>query len=233
MATQPETTTALAPYEQEALTWPERAAAITVSDQGSYELAADLLNSAIKVIRKQVAEHHDPIIKAAHETHKLAVAAKKKFDEPLDQAERIIKGKLAVFIADQQRKQQEEQARLEAEERKRQEEERLKAAEQLEASGADKAAVDAVLDAPLPTPKPVVATPTFQKRSDVQMVTSYSAEVTDFPALVKAAAKNPALLGYLLPNQSALNSAARGMKETMNVPGVKLVKSQDVRGKAK
>ena len=77
------------------------------------------------------------------------------------------------------------------------------------------------------------AEPTFFKRADVLTVTTYTAEVSDFAVLVKAAAQNPVLLGYLEPNMVALNASARSQKDLLNIPGVKLLSRTDVRGKAR
>ena len=226
-------TTAIEPIAQEVLTLADQVRGICVVDQETFDGASDLLNSVVKRLRKQIAEHHDPLIKSAYDNWKLNIAAKKKLDDPLDEAEKLLKGKIAGYMQEQEAARLKLQRENEAQAQKEAEEKRLADATALEASGADKAAVDAELAKPVVAERVAPVAPTFEKRSDVVTVKTYSAEVTHFEHLVKAAAKNPALMGYLEVNQPALNAAARSMKETMSIPGVKLVVKSDVRGKAR
>ncbi len=52
----------------------------------------------IKALRKEVNATFDPVVDAAHKAHKEAVAARKKHVEPLDAAERLIKGKIGGYL---------------------------------------------------------------------------------------------------------------------------------------
>ena len=56
-----------------------------------------LFNCLKKDLRAKIAETFDPIISKAHAAHKEAVGQKKKHDDPLEQAQRIIKGKMIVW----------------------------------------------------------------------------------------------------------------------------------------
>ena len=68
---------------------------------------------AIKVLRKEVDATFDESIGKAHEAHKSMIAAKKKHADPLDAAERMVKGKIVCFQDEQERLRREEQSRLE------------------------------------------------------------------------------------------------------------------------
>ena len=54
----------------------------------------------------------------------------------------------------------------------------------------------------------------------MQTRTRWTGEVTDFAALVQAAAARPELLALLKPDQVAINKYAGALKDTMNVPGL-------------
>jgi hypothetical protein len=89
--------------ETKALSIPERANQIQITDHDSYEQAAEFLKS-IKAMKTQIEDHHKPFIKAAFKAHKEAKSAEKKFTDPLNIAERIIKSKIGVYAMEQERK---------------------------------------------------------------------------------------------------------------------------------
>jgi len=121
--------------EQEtALTLPAQARSFTVATGEQYQRAADFL-LVNKAMKKKIEEHHNPIIEAANKTHKLAVAAKKKFTDPIDEAERIIKPKMAAYVDAQEAKRRKEQERLELEARAKAEKEAMKRAKAAEKAG--------------------------------------------------------------------------------------------------
>lgn len=66
----------------------------------------------IKALRKAVNETFDPVVGAAYAAHKEAVAAKKKHTDPLDVAERLIKGKIGGYLdlVEEERKKAEAEA---------------------------------------------------------------------------------------------------------------------------
>jgi len=143
------------------------------------------------------------------------------------------------------RKQAEEEARIAREqaeaEAKRQREieeaERIRLAEEAEKAGASQEQISEILDTPLSEPEPIpdftpapvvmpTVAPTFQKASGFSVRYSYSADVTDINALIKAAAQNPYLAQYLQPNQTAINALARASKDTFQLPGCKIRKER-------
>lgn len=81
---------------------------LIVIDQGSLTQANTLLID-IKSLRKRFDEEFDPGIKEAFAHHRTLVAQKKKWTDPLDEAERAIKPKIAGYLVEQDR------IRLEAE----------------------------------------------------------------------------------------------------------------------
>lgn len=78
---------------------------LEVIDQDSLDYASHLLIT-IKGLKKQVDQAFDPILKKAYEAHKEAVAQKKKFSAPLEEAELSIKRKIGKFLEVQRQEQQ-------------------------------------------------------------------------------------------------------------------------------
>lgn len=211
--------------EAKALTWPERARALTVDSDETFHEAGNLL-VGVKALRKEIEDHHRPVIAAAFAAHKAATAAKKKLDDPLDVAEGVLKRSMAAYHEAQERARRAEQLRLEAEARRQEEERRLAEAEALEAEGRHEEAAQTIEElivapvAPVAPPAPKVAGVSFREQ--------WTAEVTDLSALVRAVADGKAPAGLVMANQSALDQLARALKDTMAVPGVKVRKQTGV-----
>jgi hypothetical protein len=122
-----------------------------------------------------------------------------------------------------ERQAQQEKERLARVEQQRQEDEiKLAAAVKAEDAGLKPEAVEQILTAPSRMAAPSVA-PTYTKAAGTSVRETWRAEVESFVELVKAAAANPALLPYLMPNESALNQRAKAEKSAMSIPGVKAV----------
>ncbi len=212
--------------EERALTWPERARAVVIVTDRDFESAGELLRD-VKSLRQEIHAHHNPMIEAASRAHKLAIAARKKLDEPLDMAEREIKRRMGDYRDEQERIQREEQRRLEAEARAREEERRLAEAEALEAEGRAAEAERVLDEEPVLIETPVIAPPT-PKVSGVSMREKWTAEVVDKAAFVRACAANPSLLALVVPDSAALNRMAGALKSELHIDGVKVRREQVV-----
>lgn len=217
----------------EALTWPDRARAAVITDTASYTAAADLL-LGVKALRKRIAETFDPHVKRAFEAHRALTREKADAEAPLTEAERIVKDALVAYDREQERQRQEAQRKADEEARRREEDERLALAAAMEKEGneyGDAALVreaEALIAAP---PPPVVAAPVAKatpKVAGVSYRTTYSAQVTDIVALIRFVAANPTHVALLTPNITALNGQARSLKQSMRIPGVRVVESRDV-----
>lgn len=136
--------------------------------------------------------------------------------------------------AEMEAKQREAQRIAEEKARKIDEEQKLRLAEEAEAAGASEETIAEILDAPAPAPVyvppvapiPVVVpavVPTFRKAKGVSTSQRWSAQVMDIKALCRAVADGTASTECVQPNMTALNSMARAMKSTMNIPGVRAV----------
>lgn len=222
---------------------------LAVTDQSSFSRAAELVR-AVKVYLARVAEVFDPVIRAAHLSHKTAVEQKHRLEQPALQAEMILKAAIAAY------EQAQTSLRREAEERARRERERLEdvararaeaerarleaeAEERLVGAGleaearGDMAGAARLLTAPPPpilvvpdpvfVPVPVVEVPTAE---GVSFRTTYRAEVVDLMALVLAVANRQQPLSLLSANDKALNGMARAQGDAMAVPGVRVVRER-------
>lgn len=206
--------------EQRALSLPEQARALRITDHASFVLAAERLKD-FAAMRKEIEDHHREIKKKADEAHKAACAAEKRLLDPVKEAEWILRDALAAYDVEQKRiaAEAERQARIAAEARA--EEERLAAAVEVVEQGGSEAEAQAVYEMPVAIPlvRPVQAQP---KVAGLSMPTIYGAEVVDIKALCRSIAEGHTPPHYVSPNMTAINQQARAMRESFNVPGCRV-----------
>ncbi|MBN2118540.1 MAG: hypothetical protein JW730_18345 [Anaerolineales bacterium] len=209
--------------EQTALSWPDRAKAVSIVDQPSYDMAATLLID-IAALEAEIKEHHAPIKEAAFRAHKVAVAAEKRLLDPLASAKGILKLTISAWEIEQERIRRELERQAEEKQRKLAEEAALQAAIEAEQNGASAAEAESILQEQLaaPVPRPVIQ-PTFQRMSGVSTRQNWHAEVTNLRELARAVGEGRISENYIEPNMTALNSAARAEKGTLRIPGVRAV----------
>lgn len=201
--------------KSEALSWPERAAAVHVVDDASYTDASGLLKG-IKALRNRIAEVFDPHIKRAHEAHKSLVKEKADAEAPLTQAEGTIKRVLVSYSEEQERKRREEERRLQEEARKQEEERRLAEAAALESYGIDHGDAEMLAAAQEIAAAPVVA-PVVNLPRATPVVSGISyREIWKFKVI------NAALVPreYLVLDETKVGGVVRAMKGSTNIPGI-------------
>lgn len=204
---------------EKALSIKEQADAIVVTDQASYD-AANAINKAAYDEKKAFHVWFDPIDEASKKSRQAVIAQGKKIDEPLDYVIKATGRKAAEWIRSEQARIAEEKRKAEEIARKEAEEAQIAAAEKLQAEGMT-AAAEAVISAPVVTPKIEVSQP--EKAEGVSYRENFSAEVVDLMTLVKAVAAGTAPICYLQADSVALNGWARSTKGTASIPGVKVV----------
>lgn len=215
------------PLEERALSFPQQAQILSIADQDDYEAAAELL-LAIKDLREEAEAHHRPMIKAAHASHVAAMDGLKRVDIPLAEAERIIKPKIAGYLAEQERMRQDAE-RLAREAQEQAAAEALEASiEAAEAEGASAEEVAAIIQQPAPVPVIRVA-PTVQAVSGVSTAKTYRAEVISIRELCKSVAMGTVPETYVTANMPALNGVARSTRGAIKIPGVRIVEESTVR----
>lgn len=219
---------------QEALTWPDRARALRITDATSYERAAELLQD-IKGLRGKIADTFDPHVTRAHQAHKALLKEKADAEAPLTDAERVIKSALVTYDTEQARIRREQERRI-AEDLRRQEEQRRieeAAAMEQEAVATGDVALQEEAEALMATPvqaSAVVLPTTTPKVQGIVFRETWAAQVHDLGALVAYVAAHPELRHLVMttPNMVALNQMARSLKSTLRIPGVQAVATRDV-----
>jgi len=195
--------------------------ALVVIDQASYDYA-DAISAKANDALKKIDASCDPVIKAAHDAHKAALAQKKTLRDPIEAVKKAIDTKMIAWYKAEQARIAEERRKAEEEARKKAEEEALAKAAALEAEGLTAAAAQ-VLESPIAVEK--VDIPDIEKGAGVSYRESWSAEVSDLMTLVKAIAEGKTPLYYVEASMTALNGAMRESKGQAVIPGVKAVSS--------
>lgn len=159
-------------------------------------------------------------------------AAKKKimdfFRKPeqfLKDAESVYKRSMLSFQAEQQRKAREEQERLRR--LQQAEQERLaREAEALEQAG-DHATANAIIEQAATMPEAIV--PVEQVKVDgVKTRTTWTAELIDKQAVIKAVAEGEIPMVALEVNMTFFRQQAVSLKDAFNYPGIKAVAKQSI-----
>ena len=197
--------------ESHALTIVSQAKALTITRPADFEAAATVLRS-IKAMRTAIAETFDEPIAKAFASHRAAVAAKKKHEAPLIEAEALVKSRMSTFQVEEQRKARELQAKL-------QQEAQLQQAVAAEQSG-DTVQAEAILDGTAPI-VPVVIAPNVPKVEGISFRTTWNAEVVDLGLLLDAIVVGQAPLSLLRIDQTALREYARATKGGVSTPGIR------------
>lgn len=175
----------------------------------------------IKAMAKQVNDRFEPAVTAANKAHKELTKLRGSLLEPLEQAEKLIKGKLGAFLAAEQRKADEARREAERIARAAAEEERLVQAASLERQGRTLEAA-AEIEAPVVV-APVPAPPAPPKIAGTSVREIWTGRVDSLLALVQHIAANPSLIGLLKADQSAIDALARASKHELRIPGVTAV----------
>lgn len=199
--------------EQQALTWPDKAKAITICDQQSYNQAADLLVS-IATLKREIIEHHKPIKETAFAAHKAAVAAEKRLLDPLAESETILKRGIGTFEMEQERIRREVERKAIEEARRLEEEARLALAVQAEKAGATEETIQEIIETPMPMQVPVV-TQTFQRAAGVSAGRKpvYRWRVVNETLVPR---------DFLMLNEVKINAIVRNANSTTKIPGIEI-----------
>jgi uncharacterized phage infection (PIP) family protein YhgE len=107
--------------EEDRLPTLTHAVGLKIENEADLETSKEYRKNILE-LKKQVGESFDPIVDAAHQTHKKAVAKRFEQLDPLEKATKLLKGKEADYYTEierQEEKARQERERLAAEERKR------------------------------------------------------------------------------------------------------------------
>lgn len=230
--------------ETRALTLPEQARAIIITDQQSFEVAGQKMLD-VAALRKEIVAYHKPLKEKAHETHRAICQAEAGMLEPVERAEKILKSGIAAWVTEQRRLEEEARraealrAQQEAERQRvlavieaqkaqaKADEERLKLALQAEKAGASAENITAILEQPAIITQeevaailqdPIVITPR-PIQPTYQAVKGISTRDN-----WKFEITNAALIPreYLVPDTQKIGGVVRAMKSSANIPGIRV-----------
>lgn len=191
--------------------------AITITDAATFE-AAGLALQKVNGEAKRLDDHRKMLVAPLLDAKRAIDAAFQESIQPREEAVAKAKRSIATYT------EQERRARLEAERLQREaaaaEAARLRAeSEAAMAKGDLDTAVERNFEAEM-VAQPI-APVQVARVSGISTRTTWSAEVADKVALIKAAAANPeAYAQYLAPDEKAIGAAVRAQKERFNVPGI-------------
>ena len=190
-----------------------QANSIAISNQKQYETANEFLR-AVKGLQKEIHSTFDPIVEAAHRTHKEATSKRKEYLDPVIGAEGIVKDKMIAYSDEQERLRQEEQRKIDAkarieEEKKRKElEERAKKwaakGNEVKAEALQEQAEEIEVVAPVIAPK-------VEKVAGLSYQTNWKFKITDIDKIPRE---------YMTPDEVKLGRMAIAMKGIVKVAGV-------------
>lgn len=195
---------------------------LVVADSDDYEMACSFLQ-LIATRKKQIGEAFDPIVSKAHETHKEAVAQRKRLLDPLETAEQNVKGKVSTFRLEEERQRRAEEFRLAEEEKKKREIEALEQAAHLEAAG-DKEMAEMVIQQAAEAPAPVVVLQTaVPKGMGVSAQKNWKFRIVNEALIPRE---------YLSPDEKKIGAVVRSQKNLAKIPGIEIYSEESVRVRA-
>jgi hypothetical protein len=208
----------------------EKARKCVVTNNEQYMSAAEFLKG-VKSLQNEIAAAFDPIISKAHEAHKEALAQKAKANQPLLEAEKIVKDHITHYLQAEEQRQAYEKARLEKQLadsiRAQAEEQNIKRAQELAEAGdmdGAAAAVDAEVEVPyvpVHVESRVVQMPGISKRKN------YKVDDVNLIVLLRAIVDGKAPIECVEANMTFLNQQARSFKKVGEIyPGV-TVRTED------
>lgn len=188
----------------------ESAKEINIQTSEQYLDATTFLKS-LKGLRARIEDTFRPVIDAAHNAHKKAIAAMKKHSDPVDQAESIVKHKVAGYLAAEEKKRQEQEAKARAEAKKKADDEALRRAEDLQKQGKT-AQAEQVLNTPT-TPAPVILAKTTPDVQGVSTRKVWKFRIIDANLIPRE---------YMTVDEKKIGGVVRALKDATNIPGVEV-----------
>jgi hypothetical protein len=194
--------------ETQAVSWPERAKALTVSDPATYEAASGLLRG-IKALRDKIEATFKPMSEAAHTAWKEILAQRKKVETPLIDAEGALKLSMATYLEAEERARRKREAELAAIARKAEEDARVAEAAAYEQAGEHETAA-AIIEAPPVAPAITLPKP---KAEGIATRKVWKFRITDAKLIPR---------DYMTPDEQRIGGVVRALGSSTNIPGVQV-----------
>ena len=212
-----ETTHAVPTLEQQALSWPNRARAISVHNQPGYEAACNMLKG-LADLEAEIKKEHAEAKEAAFRSHKAIVAQEKRLLDPVGEAKLILKHSIGVWENNQERARQELQRKADEAARKISEDMAIQAAVDAESHGASTEEVATILEEKRPLPS-IIAAPTFQRQSGVSTRKTWKWRITDEKKIPHE---------YFKVDDAKISSLVRAMGSKWSIPGIEVYEDTSI-----
>jgi len=200
-----------------------------IDSQDSLVSAADELN-AIQMIKRRLERRQAEITKPINDALTSIRALFKPSITRCDDAKDLLTERIVAYRAQVERARQEAERKARAEWTRQQAEMRAEAAKAAEAGEILRA--DELVETAAVMPVPAIDIPEA-KAAGVSVRETWSAEVTDRDALLRAVLAGTVPGDVIQVNQPMLNRSAAAMKAEMNWPGVRVVRTESVRPRGK
>jgi hypothetical protein len=185
-------------------------ASIKIDSPDAYQRGGEMAKRT-KALADRVHAMLDLAVEEAHKMHKTALAHRSSFLSPIDDALKIVKRKMGLYNAEQQRLHQEARRKAQLEALKAEEERQLEVAAQLEAEGRNDEA-EAVLSEPVAAPLVPAAEDEPAKAPGVSHRTIWTYEIIDSNLIPRQ---------YMRPDEPKIAAFVRQHRERATMQGVR------------
>ena len=194
-----------------------QAETIIVSDQETFSRAGEFLKG-VRLLANEVASTFDPIIDQANKTHKEALAQKKRFMEPLEQAETIVKRAVSVYFAAEEKKrlEVEAEAKKKLAEAAKIEDAGIALAEEAIAKGDQEGAMKVIETAAAVSQEIIAQVALPPKKPQYNGISGRK----EWKFQVMDKAKLP--MEYLVPDMAAIGKTVRALGDKARIPGIRV-----------
>jgi len=196
--------------EIRALSFPEKARLLTVNSAQEFEYADRFIGS-VKELRKEIQDTFGPLKERAFLAHKAIVAEEKRHEEPLIEAEKIVRRLMVAYRQREEANRLRREAELREIARRQEDEAKLAAALEAEARG-EKEEAAAILEEEVYSP-PIILTPEVPKAKSVRFSTTWTFRIIDVNKIPRE---------YMLPDMVKIGFEARSKKGDTRIPGIEV-----------
>lgn len=214
-------TTALAPKELQEKVIPivDAAKTLAIRNNDTYVEATSLL-TAIKTMRREIANTFDPIIAKQFAAHREACEQKRRHESPLIEAENLLKRGIVGFQKERERIRRQEERRLQEIARKAEEDRKLAEAKAAEDAGDHKTANEIINETP--AVPPVILTSPVPKVSGVVTKENWNFRIVDVKAIPHE---------YMIPDLVKIRQVVKAFKGDIKIPGVEIFSEKVISAK--
>lgn len=189
----------------------DRAESLQILDAMSYETACDIVKG-IAELKKTIVDDFKPAKDAAHLAHKAICNQEKAHLDALLRPDLIVRGKISIYSAEQEKLRRAEEARLREESRKAAEEAKINEAVRAESQGKPELA-ERIMQSPVVPAPVVVPRAEVPKVSGVAMVEAWKFEITDETIIPRE---------YLAVDESKIRKIVGALKGQTSIPGIRV-----------